>query len=420
MNTRIHPEITPFWLRIPHFFAYPLDLSALIFIGLLSLMFFIDMRFMGGLGFFLFCAAYVLFFKYAYSVLERTAQGHLDLPELSLDTLAPVNLILYKQLLILTLILASVAYLATITTIGTLILGVFYLLVLPASIMTLAYQDNMLEAINPATLFLFITRIGLPYLAFLALLLCLLTGFVLLAWGIGHYTNSLYIQNFMMMYSLLVIYHLMGYLMYQYHDELGIPVITPEDHLPQSKAATQAIDHELTALIQQGDFNQAIAIMQEQLKQPGITSELYERYHQLLLLANHPRLATKNGRQYINILLYNDKNPRRAVEIFQECQQLDSQFAVSDPDSIYELASTAMQMRAFKTAIAIIGRFQEEHPHHRDIPRTYLLAAKILCEELSDDMKAKKILEFLMQKFPHHALAPEIQQYLNLVNKLSS
>lgn len=412
-------DIIPFWRRIPQLLGYPADITALIFISILSLLTLtIKLSLVGGS--FLYLTAFVFFFKYAYSILEWTAKGHLTLPTISVDTIAPTNLVVFKQLFVLITLISVVAYVAQVSRMGAGVLGIFFLFALPASIMTLAYQDSIVDAINPLTLLTFISSIGVPYLLFYGFIVLLYGSLGVVSWGISHYTDSLFIQSFVFMYFMLISFHLMGYIMYQYHEELGISVVQqPAYHNPaaQQKAV---LDSEVTALVSAGDLNQAIAVMQDQLKSPGAGSDLYDRYHQLLMLANHARLATKNGRQYISILLYHDKNTRRAVEIFKDCYQLDPEFALADSDQIYELANTARQMREFATAIAIIGRFQENDPNHRDIPKTYLMAAKMLCEEMNDDAKARKILEFLAKKFTHHPLTPEIQEYLALVKKLGA
>ena len=50
----------------------------------------------------------------------------------------------------------------------------------------------------------------------------------------------------------------------------------------------------------------------------------------------------------------------------------------------------------------------------------YFLAAKILCEELKQDAKAKALLTHLITKYPHHGLTPEMKKYLQLLENLSN
>ena len=56
-----------------------------------------------------------------------------------------------------------------------------------------------------------------------------------------------------------------------------------------------------------------------------------------------------------------------------------------------------------------------------DVPRAreaYLLAAKIMCENFSEDQKARQILEFVTQTYPTHPLKPEIEKYQKVIDQL--
>jgi hypothetical protein len=118
-------------------------------------------------------------------------------------------------------------------------------LLLPASVMTLAVTDSLREAIDPARLFAFARKIGRPYLVLFLALLLLMSGshqaFELVAPLAGKSPWLLGLAGaFVGKYFFFIMCAMMGYVLLQYSDELGLQVTGPD--APRSDALLAAGD----------------------------------------------------------------------------------------------------------------------------------------------------------------------------------
>jgi outer membrane protein assembly factor BamD (BamD/ComL family) len=126
-----------------------------------------------------------------------------------------------------------------------------------------------------------------------------------------------------------------------------------------------------------------------------------------------------HAREYLNILLYQKKSGE-AARLAADCYKHNEVIRPADPDNFYTLAYALKDIRAFKECMALINNFHTQHPNHPDIPKLYLLGARVLSEELNNDAMAKKILQFLKAKYSQHNLAAEIDQFYNIVKSVAS
>jgi hypothetical protein len=100
----------------------------------------------------------------------------------------------------------------------------------------------------------------------------------------------LMLSNFAESFYTIVSYHLMGYVILQYHDRIGYQVDyedfqdpSNEVHRPQNADPDLAILNVVNPLIQDGKLDEAIAQIKEMAQNQGIQGvNLSERYYNLL------------------------------------------------------------------------------------------------------------------------------------------
>ena len=86
----------------------------------------------------------------------------------------------------------------------------------------------------------------------------------------------------------------------------------------------------------------------------------------------------------------------------------------------FELAKLLKQNGQSKSAVSLINNLHVDFPEFTQIPEAYLLASKILCEQLGNDKQAANILNFLLKKYPGNEYRQEIIDYLEVVNNLTA
>lgn len=417
--------ITPFWKRLPHFFLYPVNLSSLGVIA--SIMILSALTFRASLvGALLQLVLFVMFLRYAYAVLLHTALGHRTPPPLSHATLIEGMELPFKQVFVF-VAMGLIAGLAEDLAGGLAgaMLSWLFLLAVPATVMVIAIDHSFFRALNPLVLAGIVRHIGWSYL--------LLYFFLLLLWGgsttavsvlYGRVPTLIFVAMyaFASMYFMLIMFNMMGYVIYQYHEELGFSPEVDVGGAAASVAAGATLDpaaNEVNILVTEGKVPEAIALLQERVRKSPGDHDLHERLHKLLKLANRGEDMARHGRDWLGQLI-GDKRHKKAVDVVRDCIPADPEFRPNDPAQIYPLASFARDTHENKIAIHLLNGFMRRHAGHPDIPRVCLLAAKLLCETLKQDAQAQKILEELLRRYPQHELVPEIRKYLGIIGKLAA
>jgi hypothetical protein len=283
--------IEPFWNRLPKFFSYPISIQTLIVITALSL----SSLIFTGPGLFNLLIGYLiwgLLIKYSYEALKATAQGNLKPPRINAQTISEDFHQVFKQLVLFFLIGFVFAWLSP--RLGIFASGVFLIVVVlsvPAMIILLVTTNSLMHALNPLIFTRLIIRIGWGYVLmffFLALLggaPAYLSSFIGDFMPVGlHQFLFAFAQNFYTVIS----YHLMGYVILQYHQQIGYQV-GPEyfEHDSQTDRAMPIDDDartlkEVKLLVQTGRLDKAISFIKEATKENGIQNIiLSERYYNL-------------------------------------------------------------------------------------------------------------------------------------------
>jgi len=395
-------QIEPVWNVIPRFFKYPLKANVLPF--LLSITFGSVLTLIPILGFFIWLALWAMLFKLSYEILSSTANGHMEGPPAVTQM---SDGIMFKHIGLLVLLLLGYVVVAGFAGLPvlSLLLGLFVLLVLPAAIMILAMTQSLMAALNPATWISIIRITGAAYLltsVFLFLMLVSQTwaqGLLLPLVG-----NSMILFNIVSWgingYFMAASFHLMGYLLYQHHDALGIEptVRSPDD--PADERNPLIV--EASELVRDGQADEAIAKLQQEFETRGAEPEVHEFYRKMLHgRGDNDRLAA-HGALYIPILIHAQENIDRAVDVAEESLSARRDFKLSQPDDILTLARRAFERRRHKLVVKLSNGFGKRHPKHPDLPELYFLAAQSLIESGGNSENAIKTIRQLIQHFPDH------------------
>lgn len=218
----------------------------------------------------------------------------------------------------------------------------------PASIMLLFMEREIGAAVNPGRILSVIQAIGWPYAFLWALVMMLISGPEILYSLPEHiYQSKIYPLLFLMVniYFGLVLFHMLGYVVYQYHYELGITL--PDEgveSLNMSRTPQKAVLIEAELLIMDGNYESAIKLLENFLKtQPNhekVQQKLFnlamettkgdeqlgiaENYLFYLITLNQGFKVVASLRQLINYhpeLSFNYFNRRDELEQFLEKEQ---------------------------------------------------------------------------------------------------
>lgn len=423
------PAIAPFWERFPFLFAYPFRFDSLLSLGGLSLAFW-GMNSLLGLGVIsviLNVLLFVALLRHAFKVLERIALGVAD-EEAWREEIQDHPYRPYKQFAVLaaggvlvTLLggFVSGAFGMVAGQIVVIVASLILMLIIPASIMVLALTDDLSESINPEELWRMIAAIGLPYLG--------LWGCLSLLMGSGAAASSFLLPLlpkaltpplffFINMYFVIVMYALMGYVLYQYHEALGIE---------QAGGAQQAQPNDARAqvahageMVRAGQTGEAVRFLAAAVQDHPQDLALRDGYFRLLLAAEaHRSELPREADRYLAVLLQ-QKRDDQALRIFESVRRVDPAFLPADGHVRVGLGRAALAAHRHDLALVLIKGFDQQFGSHAALPEVMLLGARLASEHLRNDAQALKILEILLQRFPSHPVREEALQLQTVITRL--
>lgn len=410
----LQAPITPFWHRLRAISLYPLQGAA--FVTLLALTV-ARLAYYAPFGWLWNLLLWFAFYRYAVTVLRRTADGRLDAPEVSLDSDSGW---LQVVLQFVFAVFALVGFLAFGVVGGTLA-AIALSMALPGATMSLAMDEDFGKAINPLTWVEIATRIGWPYLAVAGL--CLVINFSeanaqVVVEKLPAVINVL-VFYFVSQYAALVTFHLMGYLIYQYHDELGHEIEAPLQRRTLSSDPDQGLLDQVEALVREGQTQQAEDLLAAQIRHRGGTAAVHQQYRKLLKLRGDAPALSAHGRDYIAILLAQQQD-KAALDIARDSLAGDPGFVLAQPEQVGVLAQKAAQLGQSQLALQLVTGFHRRYPRHHDVASNALLEARLLADKLGRDRDAQAVLAETREAFAGHPLRSEMESYLAFLESLAS
>lgn len=418
--------IRPFWLRIPHFFLFPGHVTPLSFILALSILLLVASNVLmprAQIVLLILLGTYIVFLKYAFVVLQDTAHGHLQPRPITVSVLNEGIGLPFKQILLI-LYLAVVNFeILDIFGLDLFILSAtLSILAFPASIMVLAIEHSFFKALNPLVLAFTIKRIGASYFILCLFLALLLSGSaVAIDTFVALLPRQLYlvIINFIVMYFSLIMYNMMGYVLYQYHEQVGFDIA--EEYQDQILLETQTSDprfRNIDILIQEGRIADAEQKLIQFIKEhPGEVAPR-EKLHRLHVVTHNKAGLNQHSADYINRLLHLHK-PSEAMRVFLESYHVDPEIKLQGARQRHEVAKLLKSNGHSRAALSLLDNLHKDYPTYEGIPAAYLMVAEIMFEYFGEEQKARQVMEFLLKKYPHHPLRHQIEEYKQVIDRMA-
>jgi len=410
--------IVPFWNRLPKFFAYPFHPRVLIFITVLSVarIFFSGVGLFGGL---IRVAVWGVLLKYSFSALKNTAQGGLAPPKMGYQTLSEDFGTVFKQLGIFVIMGLAIGkvFQAAGMFIGFLFLC-FAVLSIPAMIIVLVATNSLLQAVNPMIFVRMSWRIGWGYLLMYLFLVLLGAAPTVLGRYVIAYFPAIchgFLYSMAESFYTIISYHLMGYVIFQYHEEIGYEVSLDGEELTEhEQSGGQGEDNELinrvNIFIQEGKIDEAIALIHDETGNDISDPDLAERYYNLLKIRERIPEMLDHAKRYLDLLSKTTEKAKMS-DIYLECLAKDPAFNPTS-QTLFKIASCLNESGNPKEAVQAYNRFIKANPRNSLVPKAYFLAASIINEKLNNPRKASGILEQLIKKYPNHEILPYLESYL--------
>lgn len=310
-------------------------------------------------------------------------------------------------------------------------------LLLPSAAMVVALEDAFFKALNPMFLAQFLRTMGAAYFV--------LWGFFLLIAGTRHGVLAigeqwptvlrLPVEMGLGTYLGLVLCALIGYVLYQFHQELHLDVevdfdthrkVGGAEGIARAGSTAAAVhqaqpsdpmERKVQALLAQGKVSEAIAEVKDEMRYDRLDPDLNTRLHALYKRQGEPATILAHGQTWLTALVRAGRS-KEALAALHTMRAIDPQFAVADANVILPVAEFALERGERELAASLINGFDKRHPQHKDLPGVYFVAARLLSEHARQHDKAAQLLRNLIAQYPQHAVAAQARSYLQALEGL--
>lgn len=408
----------PFWDRLGAFFRFPLKKDSLVVIAVFMVLTWILVGMVNATSFVVFIVGGLLLLacitRYGFMIIEHSAEGRFDPPTLQ-ETFSESGFGVLFQQVVVQLVFAGFTILVALLHSDFLdvLANAMVIFIAPASMMILATEKTITAAISPSAIIHLIRSIGWSYLLLYAFLFLLIGAesalFEVFAEEIS---AELFIPVFVgvTLYFLMVGYHLMGYVIFQYQSEIGF-IAEDQQARERRRITVEPVDAKSEILVKEGQYQKAAEILTKYLMSNPNSVRHHEKLSRLLLAMGDREQALAHGQRYMTVLneLGDDS---RLYFLYGSYEVMDPGFKPEQPEVVFNLANQFFNRGKYKQVCQLLANFHKSAPHFEQIPDAYLIMARSLLDGFRQKEKAAQYLKFVKAKYPAFKGLAEVDQLL--------
>jgi len=366
-------RVAPFWSRLPELYRYPFNLdavSALLIVSLIT-------AFIGNSGLLQIIPS-VAMMLYSFACLRETAKGNLKAPGFEACFEGSIAPVFYS--LIVILLLGFVAYLAFGLGLGFGILALtFYILALPAAIILIAIDEKLLPALSIFALASVMKAAGISYFVMLLFIIIMISSVFALMSLFGGQANSFLgnlFESLISNYYSVVVYHIMGYLVYQNQEALGFKNTASGVEVSARSDADRRKAH-VEALIKAGDYDKAQEVAGKQLLEHDSTLWDWSRAFTLCCVATPSHKAEQVFIDYASKLKEAGETDKLA-DAYLQLKKYQPKFVIKDHQQRLSIANSLFETGQYSQVVNMLHMFHQQSSDNKQVER----ALKLLSESL--------------------------------------
>ncbi len=392
----------PFWRRLQESFRYPLNWNAMPIIIAVALI----TSILSAIPLFWLFAAIIYLalvgalFKYSFLCLERTSEGEMSAPPAH-DAYSGGLSLLIKLILMLMIAGGSIAALANFF--GAAIAGLastLFIISLPAILIRFAQTDDIADALNPINALSLITAIGLPYGLLIAFILIMTSSVGVIHELIGSRLSilSVVLQSVVSNYYTVVIFHIMGYMLYQYQEKLGYAARA--DNLENTREELDILKSKIDVNLKEGYYEKVIDLSEEGIKRYPRNRDLAQNFFNFSINTHRPELVEISANHFLNLLFDHQEYDKLNI-VYAQTRKVAPQLVPSKPKVRLQLAKICQTKGDAKSAVHLLNGLGKAHPDFNDLAEVFTTLAEALtdlnlidkaevCRKRAEELNRKK------------------------------
>lgn len=212
----------------------------------------------------------------------------------------------------------------------------------------------------------------------------------------------------------LILFHMLGYLLFQYQEELGFASDIQNEHQETDqhhRDRSSRFDADLDMNLKDGNYDRVQSMLKEALKRDRTNPTRIGQLYQLLTARNdaeelyryHPRIMAWLAQR-------NDGDGLK--QLLQTLQMIEPGFQLEDPELTVQCAGVLYHRGHHKAAIRLLQDFHKRFPDSDQLAPAYLIAAQALANGLQQWEKASAFLSFIKKRCVNHPAHEHIDVWL--------
>ncbi len=399
-------NIEPFWHRLEKAFKYPLNAHALTMIVGLSVAWLILPALpLPGPGYLILSLVLTgAIVNYNFMCLVETSEGNFEAPPVGMAFQGTFK-VLWKLFLMFCLLAAGIHFIGSRTSpMLASVAALVVLIGLPAILIIFAHTRSVLASANPAEFLKVITQIGMPYGLLLIFLMIMMSSVGVIGQLIGHDLSvvSLFIQSLVTSYYSIVMFHLMGYMLYQYQDRLGYSTVSDdEDSLPPMNAAEVALAH-IRIRLKEGQYDRADELFRNAIRVSRHHERIRTDYFKFLYRCERKTGMENYADDYLKFQVSRKPTDQLGAD-FKKIRQLLPSFLPKDPAVRFAIADNCYNSGDAVSAVELINGMHRLFPDYDRLVEVYQLMKTALERIPNMSAQAEKcmaLIEKLQQTRP--------------------
>lgn len=380
----------PFWRRLPESFRYPMNSNALpVIIGVsLVTTFLTAVPLLMLFSLVIYFALIGAMLKYSFRCLERTAAGEMSAPNTGDAFSGGLGLLL--KLIVILILLGAIIGVASAFIHPSMagLLGTLVMVSLPAMLIRFAESEEVFDTLNPLNTLQLIAAIGLPYGVLIAFIMIMMgsVGVINALIGEHWFILSRALQSIVSNYYMIVIFHIMGYMLFQYQGKLGYTARADDVETPRDGASILLAKIDIN--IKEGFYDKAIQLFENGIKQFPDNKTLAQNYFNFAYNTRRKTLLKASTQHYLDLLAEHREYDTLNIT-FTTANRICPGIMPATPHTRLQLAKACRTKGDPTSAVKLLNGLHKTHPKFTDLGEAYTVLANAL-EDLNMQSQADK------------------------------
>ncbi len=383
-------SVVPFWRRLDKCFSYPMAKQTLLLIIVASVVSALGASMDGLQSFILLFVVSAVTTKYGFLCLQQTAAGNMTAPDVSDAYSGGVRLIFHIIMIFLGIIFMILAMANALGQTAAIVFSVFWLCCLPAVFINYARFEAIGSAINPVEVVRLVLQLRGAYLLLLLFITIMIASVGTLSQLFdGEDVLSAALQSVVSYYYWIVIFHLMGYLLFQKQRVLGYVSHLESEGDVHNRSEKQHTLARIGVLAKEGMFTELSSEFKTALKKYPDDIGIYDRYVDYLCALHKTAELDKFWLAYLSCLEKCGRMSQVSGVLLRILNVAPDYLPVS-AEVRFKLAGILLKQGKPALSVKLINRLHRDHPRFEQLSEAYFLMADALEELPEKQVQADK------------------------------